>query len=159
MGDGLMVEFGAPLDDPHQEAHAILAAIAMQRKAAELSDEWEKQGRLRLEMGVGIHVGQVVVGNVGSEKRMEYTAIGDPVNIASRLETKSKSLNKPIIVSQDIYDKTKELFVFEDLKEVDIRGREGSIHVWAIFPDKQGDLDAIKKKLTPSVRVPEGGKQ
>lgn len=159
MGDGLMVEFGAPLDDPHQEANAILAAIAMQRKAEELSDEWEKQGRLRLEMGIGIHVGQVVVGNVGSEKRMEYTAIGDPVNIASRLETKSKSLNKSIIVSQDVYEKTKELFIFEDLKEIEIRGRKGLIHVWAICPDKQGDLEAIKNKLTAGVKAPEGGKQ
>lgn len=147
MGDGLMVEFGAPLEDPLQEAHSLLTAVAMQRKLKELSDGWERQGRPRLEIGVGIHVGQVVVGNIGSEKRMEYTAIGDPVNIASRLETKSKKLEKPIIVSHDIYEKTKDFFTFEDLSEVDIKGRIGLLHAWAVEPDKQGDLDDIRKKI------------
>ncbi|PCI76865.1 hypothetical protein COB21_03795 [Candidatus Aerophobetes bacterium] len=150
MGDGLMVEFGAPLDDVDQEVHALLAAIAMQRKVHELSDMWEKQGRPRLEVGVGIHVGLVVVGNIGSERRMEYTAIGDPVNIASRLETKSKSLKKPIILSHAVYEKAKDFFVFEDLKETDIKGRVGSLHAWALFPDKQGDLEEIRKKIESS---------
>jgi len=143
IGDGLMVEFGAPLDDKLQEVHAVLAALHMQIHLEKLCQKWEKEGKNRLTMGIGIHTGLAVVGNIGSERRMEYTAIGDTVNIASRLEVMTKKLQKPIIISKNVYEKVKDHFECESLNEVDLPGREGSIHAYAIFPDKQKNLHEV----------------
>ncbi len=144
IGDGLMVEFGAPLEDRLQELHAVLAAIHMQQHLNCLCDKWEKEGRTRLSMGIGIHTGLAVLGNIGSERRMEYTAIGDTVNIASRLEMTTKKLKKDIIVSETVYEKVKNHFTFEDLHEVEIRGREGYIRAYALDPNIQKDLSQIE---------------
>lgn len=149
MGDGMMVEFGAPLEDPQQELHAVLAAIHMQIHLDKLCDKWEKEGKQKLSMGIGIHTGLAVLGNIGSELRMEYTAIGDTVNVASRLEAFTKQVEKPIILSKEVYEKVKDHFIFEDLKEIDIPGRKGMIQVYSLDPYGQKNLDrfdSIKKQ-------------
>ncbi|GAB4191176.1 MAG: adenylate/guanylate cyclase domain-containing protein [Simkaniaceae bacterium] len=124
IGDGMMVEFGAPLEDVHQERNALLAALHMQKEMEALNEEWQSQGLPYLHMGIGIHTGHAVVGNVGSEQRMEYTAIGDAVNVAARLEQMTKSLKKPIIISKATYEKVKDQFFFEDLGEMQLPGRK-----------------------------------
>lgn len=144
IGDGMMVEFGAPLDDKFQEINATLAAIHMQLRLEKLCKKWQKEGRETFCMGIGIHTGLAVLGNIGSEKRMEYTAIGDAVNVASRLELLTKQVKKPIIISHTVYEKIKEHFVFEDLNEAEIRGRVENIRAYAIVPDQQKNLDQIE---------------
>ncbi|MEM7175569.1 MAG: adenylate/guanylate cyclase domain-containing protein [Chlamydiota bacterium] len=143
IGDGLMVEFGAPLEDAEQELHALLAAIQMQHRLQKLSSRWEKEGRHQFEMGIGIHTGLAVLGNIGSVRRMEYTAIGDTVNIAARLEQMTKKVKKMIIVSESVYEKTKGNFDFEDLKQVEIPGREGYIQAYSLDPFAQKNLDQV----------------
>jgi len=144
IGDGLMVEFGAPLDDKLQELHAVLAAIHMQLHLDKLCEKWEKEGKEKLSMGIGIHTGLAVLGNIGSEKRMEYTAIGDTVNVASRLEWLTKRLQKPIIISKPVYDKVKDHFVFEELSETKLPGRVGNIQAYAIHPHLQKNLHQVE---------------
>ncbi|MCB1106995.1 MAG: adenylate/guanylate cyclase domain-containing protein [Chlamydiia bacterium] len=144
IGDGMMVEFGAPLEDKLQELHAVLAAIHMQLHLDKLSDKWEKEGRRRFIMGVGIHTGLAVLGNIGSEKRMEYTAIGDAVNVASRLERTTKKIDKRIIISKAVYEKVKDHFIFEDLKEIEIPGRKGIIQAYSLDPYAQKDLHRLQ---------------
>ena len=144
IGDGMMVEFGAPLEDKLQELHAVLAAVHMQLHLDKLCDKWEKEGRKRLIMGIGIHTGLAVLGNIGSELRMEYTAIGDSVNVASRLERFTKKIEKPIIVSKSVYEKVKDHFVFEDLKEIEIPGRKGIIQAYSLDPYAQKDLHQLE---------------
>ena len=143
IGDGMMVEFGAPFKDPLQEFHAVLAAVHMQLRLKDLSDRWEKEGRQRLSMGIGIHVGFAVLGNIGSELRMEYTAIGDTVNVASRLERLTRKIERPIILSQSVYEKVKPYFICEDLKEIQIPGRKGTIQVYSIDPYVQENLEGL----------------
>ena len=137
IGDGMMIEFGAPLDDKEQELHAVLAAVHMQLQLKKLSEKWSKEGKMRLEMGIGIHAGLAVLGNIGSEKRMEYTAIGDAVNVASRLERAAKKVNKEIVISKAVYEKVKDQFVFEELKELEIPGRKGVIEAYSLDPFSQ----------------------
>lgn len=144
IGDGLMVEFGAPLDDKLQELHAVLAAIHMQLHLDKLCDKWEKEGKKTFSMGIGIHTGLAVLGNIGSERRMEYTAIGDTVNVASRVEWLTKRLQKPIIISEAVYEKVKDHFVFEDLNELKLPGRVGNIRAYAIHPHLQKNLHQVE---------------
>src|SRR5262249_16184223 len=90
LGDGLMVLFGAPTTTPKDAANALSAAVAMQRRMLSINDELKKEGYPEIGIGIGLHTGEVIVGYIGSEKRSEYTAIGDAVNTASRLESNAK---------------------------------------------------------------------
>ncbi len=136
IGDGIMAEFGAPLDDTSQEEHAIHTAIQMHKELIKLCDKWEKQKKPRIQIGVGIHTGEAVVGNIGSEKRIEYTAIGDTVNVAARLEQATKILNVPILVSEKTYLGAKDKFPFRDLGLMALPGRKEQIRVYTIDLDK-----------------------
>lgn len=136
IGDGIMAEFGAPLDDISQEEHAITTAIQMQKELSKLCEKWEKQNKPRIQMGIGIHTGEAVVGNIGSEKRIEYTAIGDAVNVASRLEQATKILNVSILVSETTYLGAKNKFPFKDLGLMALPGRKEQIRVYTIEMDK-----------------------
>ena len=135
LGDGLMVEFGAPLEDPEQEVHAVTAALEMQRELQTMNAEWEKIGRPRFDIGIGIHTGYAIVGNVGSEQRIEYTAIGDTVNIASRLQTSTKTLHTPILLSEATFSALPQgMFKFKNLGPIPVIGREKEITAYAILP-------------------------
>jgi adenylate cyclase len=90
IGDGLMALFGAPTATADDPQNALKAAVAMQRKAAELHAEFQQEGFNDFAIGVGLHTGEATIGFIGSEKRSEYTAIGDTVNLASRLESQAR---------------------------------------------------------------------
>jgi len=91
MGDAIMALYGAPLPYPDHAAQACTTALEMQETLESLGREWEDQGRPRLQIGIGINTGVVSVGNMGSETLFDYTAIGDNVNLASRLEGLNKT--------------------------------------------------------------------
>ena len=91
LGDGLMALFGAPTVTPKDAANAVAAAVAMQRRMLSINDELREEGFKEIGIGIGLHTGEVTVGYIGSERRSEYTAIGDAVNTASRLESNAKA--------------------------------------------------------------------
>ena len=97
IGDGLMALFGAPLPAPEDAANAVQTAVSMQLGLAQLNENLAADGFDRLDIGIGLHTGEAIVGYVGSEKRSEYTAIGDTVNLAARLE--SAALAGQILIS------------------------------------------------------------
>ncbi len=134
IGDGLMVEFGAPLDDPDQEKHALETAIAMQSSLDQLNQKWKKQGRPNLKMGIGIHTGFAIVGNIGSEKRMEYTAIGDTVNVAARLEQATKKYKTSILISESTFQglSRPDKYQIESLGPIPLQGRSQPIAVYSL---------------------------
>jgi adenylate cyclase len=132
LGDGMMVIFGAPADDPNQEEHAVRAALEMQRELERLTVAWEGQGRRSFKMGIGINSGAAVVGNIGSQEHMEYTAIGDTVNLAARLETASKELSAEIVVSEHTHSAVRPLFQWRPLGEVEVKGRAETVRAYAV---------------------------
>jgi adenylate cyclase len=99
MGDGIMVIFGAPAACPDHAPPAVQAALALVRRVHELGPRWAELGAPGLRVGVGIDTGEVVVGTVGSPRRLDYTAIGDAVNAAARIEGENKHLGSEILVS------------------------------------------------------------
>ena len=90
LGDGLMALFGAPTTSPEDASNALNAAVAMQRRIIGFNNELRDEGLLEIGVGIGLHTGEVTVGYIGSERRSEYTAIGDAVNTASRLESNAR---------------------------------------------------------------------
>jgi adenylate cyclase len=132
LGDGIMVEFGAPLDDPDQEKHAVLAAIAMQKELKKLNTKWKSENKPTIEMGIGIHTGLAIVGNIGSERRLDYTAVGDTVNVASRLEQATKTLQKPILISETTHGALDITFKTTNLGSMSLPGRKEALIVYAI---------------------------
>ena len=132
LGDGMMVIFGAPLDDPYQEQHAVTAACEMQEELRVLSAKWEAEGRASLRMGVGINSGAAIVGNIGSSEHMEYTAIGDTVNLAARLESATKDLGLEIVVSEHTYSAVRPLFRWKSAGEITLRGRTEPVRAYTV---------------------------
>ncbi len=126
MGDGIMAFFGAPNRLDHPSLHAFCAALDMLERLQKLNKELESEGEEPLKIGIGLHVGEVVVGKLGSQKRSEYTAIGDTVNTAARIEELTKSINIPLLFSQDVYQEINNQFgkaQWIELGEMAIRGR------------------------------------
>lgn len=132
LGDGIMVIFGAPLDDPYQEQHAVLAAIEMQKELRNLCDEWQTNGRQPIKMGIGINSGAAIVGNIGSQDHMEYTAIGDTVNLAARLESATKELGLDIAVSEQTYEAIRPLFQWKPAGAIAVRGRTEPVRAYSV---------------------------
>lgn len=98
IGDGLMAIFGAPTASPEDARNALKAAVTMQKQLISLNKELEDEGFQRIQIGIGLHTGEAVIGYIGSDRRSEYTAIGDTVNLASRLE--SNASGGQILVSE-----------------------------------------------------------
>jgi adenylate cyclase len=131
IGDGMMVIFGAPEDDPYQEEHALNAAIEMQSELRSLAERWKLEG-VNLRIGIGINSGPAIVGNIGSTRRMEYTAIGDTVNLASRLESATKEIGVGILISEYTYNALRGSFRFRNMGSILVKGRAEPVLTYSV---------------------------
>ncbi len=134
IGDEIMALFGAPVAHHDDADRALAAAIGMVEALADMNRDAESRGAPRLDMGIGVNTGMVVVGNMGSIDRLNYTVIGDAVNIASRLQglTKVKRFQTKIIVSEWTLGKAKERYATKDLGQVNIKGKSQAIAIYAL---------------------------
>jgi len=132
LGDAILAYFGAPIVTPDHPQRAIASAIAIQRSVRErnLKRETSGEGVAKLEVGIGIQTGEVVVGNIGSDLKMDYTAIGDPVNVASRLQ----NLAQPgkIIVTDRVADAVGNRVELDALGSVELQGRPDPVRVFRV---------------------------
>lgn len=123
IGDGMMCFFGAPQPLERATDAAVAAARDMLRRLQALNEDFRRQGLAPLAIGIGLHIGDVVVGHVGSAARHEYTVIGDAVNTASRIEGLTKALGCPLCISRDAWLDLSDRRGFEPLGEQSVKGR------------------------------------
>ncbi len=128
IGDALMALFGAPLTNPDDADRALRAAVEMMSRF----EEFNKGLNEPLQIGIGLNTASVIAGNVGTEQRMDYTVIGDGVNIAARLEKLSKKYDTKIILSEHTYNQLSEKFDAISHGEVSIEGRRAPVKVYGI---------------------------
>ena len=138
MGDGLMALFGALREDEFQEAHAVQASLDMRSALRQLQEKWAtsesraREAMASLRIGIGINTGLAIVGNIGSKQRMEFTAIGDSINLAARLEQATPGRGVDILVSEYTYVATRSRFPFEPAGEISLKGKSESTRTYTI---------------------------
>jgi adenylate cyclase len=142
IGDAVMAFWGAPLANEAHATDAIRAALRCQAVMAELREKWGREKRPLFEARIGINTGRVVVGNIGSPARLDYTVLGDPVNLASRLEGLSKTYGTAIIIGQTTFEHAKYDIVARRLDRVTVKGREEP--VWIYEPLAMADEDGAE---------------
>ncbi len=130
IGDAIMAIWGAPIPHEDDADRAMRAGIAMQKVLTELNKKWTGEGRQEVHIGIGINVGDVFAGNIGSERRLEYTVIGDPVNTASRLC--SKAGPGEILISEPFYKSLKKPPKVEALEPIQLKGKAQAVPVYRL---------------------------
>jgi adenylate cyclase len=134
IGDAIMALYNVPFEAPDHALRAVRTAIEFQERLRPLAERFATEHGGRLACGVGIHTGDAVVGTIGSEQRLEYTAIGDTINLGSRLEGLTKEFNVPIIISEATYAEVRKHFGARDLGEVTVKGKAIPVKIYAIIP-------------------------
>ncbi len=132
-GNSVFAMFNIPLDDPHHAVNAVKAALDIDNLTSNRKFGSSKLLRTR----AGINTGVVVAGNIGAPDRMEYTIIGDEVNVAARLEQLNKQQGTSVLIGENTYDIIKNSFNFKFTGNFQLRGKEKSIKVYTINPAKQ----------------------
>lgn len=143
MGDCVMATFGTPISGPSDATDALRCSVAILDEVREWNATRRAGGLNDVGVGVGLHYGEVVVGNVGAERRLEFTVMGDPVNVTSRLERLTREHNTPIIASDDLIEQVQReqaaaadlIGKFTEMGTLEIRGRSGGIRAWRFGPD------------------------
>jgi adenylate cyclase len=130
LGDAVMAVFGAPNAYPDHAARAVMTALDMRRAVGELAARRREAGLAPFEVGIGVSLGEVVAGSVGTEERMEYTVIGDTVNIASRLQDRARPGS--ILLSRRTYEAVRDLVDAKSLGAIKVKGKEEEVEVYEV---------------------------
>ncbi len=133
IGDAIMAVFGEPIQDKNHAQNAVKCAYEMLEKVKELQKKWAKENKPKIEIGIGINTGEVFVGNIGSVNRMEYTVIGDTVNLASRLESYNKIYKTKLLISPTTYEEVKSFADVIKISDVQIRGKSHKMDIYEVL--------------------------
>jgi len=133
IGDAVMAFWGAPIEDEEHAALACQTALAMMKRIHELQVEWKAAGKPPLDIGIGLNTGVASVGNMGSTLRYGYTALGDSVNLSSRLEGLNKDYGTHILVNETTYAATKDAgFLFRELDLIRVKGKNQPVMIYEL---------------------------
>ncbi len=158
IGDAIMAFWNAPIDDPQHEIHACAAALDMLHKIDELNHEREAEALeddvpfLPMKIGLGINTGTCVVGNMGSDLRFDYSVLGDPVNLASRLEGQTKTYGVPIIIGARTADKVNGHFAALQIDLITVKGKQEPESIYALVGDSNVAASDGFKSITGLTR-------
>jgi adenylate cyclase len=133
IGDAIMAVFGAPVPEPDDPLNAVKAALEMRTRLVTINEDFKRRGWPEIRTGIGLHSGQVVAGNMGHTERMEYTVIGDAVNLASRLEGMTKELQCDVVLSEDLFKQVEAHVHAEPLRKIKVKGRDQEVMVYRLI--------------------------
>jgi adenylate cyclase len=132
MGDAIMAIYGAPLDQEDHPSRACLSALEMMEALERLNQKWIGEGKPPVDIGIGINTGMMMVGNMGSDQRFDYTVMGDEVNLGSRLEGANKNYRTNILLSQFTYERVKDQFVCMEVDRVRVKGKQLPVNIYQL---------------------------
>ena len=153
IGDAIMAFYGAPVEVKDHEYKAVLSVIQMNLKLKELRKKWASEGDKwpdlvkNMQHRIGINTGNLVTGNMGSELQMNYTCMGDTVNLGARLESGAKHWGIDAQVAHSVYQSTKDYFIYRKLGSIRFKGKEESVKVYELICQKGKESDEIKNLL------------
>ena len=133
MGDGLLAVFGEPIKSQDHAINAIYCASEILQEVKHFRDKLISEGRPKIDIGIGINTGEVFAGNIGSEDRIEYTVIGDNVNLASRIEAYNHILKTQFLISEHTYEFVKDSVEVVKLSQVNIKGKSNPVDIYEVL--------------------------
>ncbi|MBC7692738.1 MAG: HAMP domain-containing protein [Methylotenera sp.] len=133
VGDAIMAIWGVPIGRPDDTYNAVRACIEMRSELEKLNAARLARGQVALKIGMGLNRGPVIAGNIGSNEKMEYTVIGDSVNLASRMESMTKEYGSDFLVSKNVYEPVAERFIFEQVESAYVKGKTAPIEVFKVL--------------------------
>jgi class 3 adenylate cyclase/ABC-type nitrate/sulfonate/bicarbonate transport system substrate-binding protein len=151
IGDGVMAFWNAPVQRADHVLRACAGALRAARRMERVNDAWEKEGRPRIRIRIGLHCADVLVGNVGSSSRLSYTALGDGVNVSARLEGINKVFGTTICISDSIFEHVRAEILVRPLKRVQVKGRKTEFMIYELLACRASD--------DPELKIREGDEQ
>ncbi len=152
IGDAVMAFWGAPVPDELHPRKAVMCAIEMIEELKLLQEKWRREGKPVIEIGIGVNTGDMVVGNMGSGQKMEYTVIGDNVNLGSRLEGLNKEYHTRIIVSEATFLAVQDLVEAQLLGSVKVKGKTKEVTIYQIL-GRKGEISSPAGHFDPDKRL------
>jgi adenylate cyclase len=143
MGDGIMAFWGAPLDLPDHASRACTAALQCNAVMSKFNQRRREKGKPEFLTRFGINTGTVIVGNIGTKDRMNYTVIGDAVNLTARLQEVGKLYHTPITISEDVYKNIKDEFLTRPLDVVYVKGKKEKVKIYELVAKLQGNEEIM----------------
>ncbi|HET7107112.1 MAG TPA: adenylate/guanylate cyclase domain-containing protein [Candidatus Acidoferrum sp.] len=157
IGDAVMAFWGAPFEEPDHSANACNASLAMMKTVRAMQKQWEAEGKPKLDIGIGLNSGPASVGNMGSALRYGYTALGDTVNLSSRLEGLNKEYGTHILVNESTYAAVKDAgFLFRELDIIRVKGKLQPVTIYELM-GKVSELEQDPKFKELQVRLQDFG--
>ncbi|MBK9295192.1 MAG: HAMP domain-containing protein [Oligoflexia bacterium] len=150
IGDAIMAVWGAPESHGNDAANALKACIQMRVAVEKLNQERIAKGQPEIKIGMGLHSGPLIAGTIGSDDRMEYTVIGDTVNMASRIEAATKAYGTDLLVSEVTYERVKDLFISELAGTAEVKGKSEPLKLFKVqgYVDESGQSIIVETKYS-----------
>ncbi|MEX0660525.1 MAG: adenylate/guanylate cyclase domain-containing protein [Balneolaceae bacterium] len=147
IGDGMLALFGAPVSHIHNQQNAVNCGLEMIKSLKQINEKYESILGMEIKIGVGINTGEVLVGNIGTLDHMEYTVIGDAVNVASRIESKTKNSPNSILISEATLEFLDQQFETEKADSLIMEGKSEPIELYKVLGRKNTNINPIRKGL------------
>lgn len=132
VGDAIMALWGIPIGNANDVHQAVKACLGMRLELAKLNEKRKSRGQPVLKIGMGLNLGRVIAGNIGSDEKMEYTVIGDSVNLASRIESMTKEYGTDLLISKTVYERVQSAYLFESCASAMVKGKTAAIEVFKV---------------------------
>jgi len=136
IGDSVMAVFGAPVPKPDDAVRGVRAALRMIEEVARFNAQQRRKRGVEVDVGVGLHTGPLIAGNIGSDRKMEYTVIGDTVNVANRVESLNQTMRTNVLITQQCYEATGKVFAVRELPRMQVKGKAEPLQVYEVLRDE-----------------------